>query len=284
MKIVEQKNIGAFDYVRYDLGDGASSTKKMGIVRPVGETSSPLATLYLFHGGTGDDTPPVSEGFFSSLNSATVDAIRAQGLQIVLPYIGTSFLHDSVDAAGMNYAAFFSQEVMPAAEKSAPLTSAKRLIAGVSMGGFAALSAFFKAPELYAGVGTLAPALFDLNFFDAGAVDAYIRKSGAVAGYMDHMTSGVKAVFRDNEDFRGASPNVLAELIPYSRYRGRKIYLNVGDQDEFGLGQGVAALSHTLFKRDLAHEVVVVPGAKHDMAYANSQFQPLMQALLKMLN
>lgn len=284
MKIIEQRNIGSFNYVRYDLSDGLSANKKMGVIRPAGESNAPRATLYLFHGGTGDDTQPVVEGFFDSLDSKTINTIRAKGLQIVLPYIATSFLHDSVDSSGMNYAEFFFNEVVPAAEGATRDAPPQRLISGVSMGGFAALSAFFKNPEHFLGVGTLAPALFDIDLFNTNAVTAYTQETGAIVGYMAHMTSGVKAVFRNDEDFRRASPNALAEHVPYPSLRGKTIYLNVGNQDEFGLSAGASALSRSLFKRDIAHELVIVNEARHDMAYANSQFQSLIQAMLNALS
>lgn len=283
MKIIEQTNLGEFNYVRYELQAEGKLGKTFGVVRPTGEQLKPLATLYLFHAATGDDTQPVRDGFFASLDTETIELIRQKRLQIILPHIGVSFLQDTPLPGGINFSHFFYDELMPEAERdmSAP---EKRLIAGVSAGGFAALSAFFKAPERFAGVGVLAPAIFDLDFFDARAVQAYCERTGAQDGYVAHIAGAFKAVFRDYADFVNASPNRLAHDVPYASLRGKILYLNVGDQDEFGLLEGVRDLSRTLFSRDVAHQSVIVPSGKHDMVYANSQFQPMIRRLLEALN
>jgi enterochelin esterase family protein len=130
---------------------------------------------------------------------------------------------------------------------------AARAIAGVSMGGYAALRIAFKHPERFAAVATHSAMLLrQIPSAAAGARRGQMRAFSQVFG--DPI---------DPEAWRAADP------LAWARRAGDEtppLYFDCGAQDRYGLAGGHQALHEILEERGVAHEFALYPG-DHGYAY-----------------
>ena len=143
------------------------------IYRPRGfDAARAYPVLYVFHGYTGNE-----RDWFEGLLGGGVgvdqaaERLVAQGeicpVVIVSAAINNSYGVDSSTPPDGDqfdhgaYERYLLEELLPAIEANlAPVEPSERFVAGLSMGGFAALHLAFRHPEQFGGVGALSPAVF----------------------------------------------------------------------------------------------------------------------------
>ncbi|HJP88237.1 MAG TPA: alpha/beta hydrolase-fold protein [Candidatus Limnocylindrales bacterium] len=143
------------------------------IYEPAGfDAARAYPVLYVFH-GYGSNETSLFEGSFGS--GAGIDQVAERLIRqgaicpvvIVSAAINDSYGVDSpVPADGDQfdhgpYERYIAVELIPTVEGGlAPVEQRQRFVAGVSMGGFAALHLAFRQPEAFDGAGALSPAIF----------------------------------------------------------------------------------------------------------------------------
>lgn len=213
--------------------------------------AKPHAALYLLHGLGQDSESLYSQGMWS-----LIDELRRKkkigDFVVITPDAGRSFYINSKD--GVNrYEDFFFKEFIPAMEKRYHLSHARsgRAISGISMGGYGALRAAFKHPEMFSAVSAHSAALIE-----------NLPKGSAQAG----MASVVGPAFGkplDTEYWKKESPFVYART---ANLQGLKIYFDCGDADQYGFNAGAGSLDKILSSRKIPHEFHIYPGG-HDWQY-----------------
>lgn len=230
-------------------------------------------TIYVLHGGGGDDTQPIQVGFPGLLQGKLLERIQARQAQLVFPNIGRSFLRG-------DFSRYFFDEVIPFAEKDTKTTSETRWIAGYSMGGQAALNAFLRKPEFFAGAGASFPTLIAFDPFDPAQYAAYLERNSVQKPWSELLLADLRE-FSGGVEFAKHDPIALAGADGMSRnLNGKKIFFDVGTLDEFGLQEGARSFARVLTAQGIAHRFDLVPGGRHDAAFLVSRFPVLLDALI----
>jgi S-formylglutathione hydrolase FrmB len=214
-------------------------------------TGKSYSVLYLLHGLGQDSESLYNQGMWS-----LIDELRRKkkigDFVVITPDAGRTFYINSKD--GVNrYEDFFFKEFIPAMEKRYHLSHARsgRAISGISMGGYGALRAAFKHPEMFASVTAHSAALIE-----------NLPKGSAQAG----MAGVVGPAFGrplDTEYWKKESPFVSARS---ANLQGLKIYFDCGDADQYGFNAGAQSLDNILTNRKIPHEFHIYPGG-HDWQY-----------------
>lgn len=231
-------------------------------------TETPRETLYFFHGGNGDDHQLIETGALEQLAPETLSALRARRAQIILPYVGASFLRGA-------FKTHFYEELIPHIEK----TPQTRHVSGLSMGGQAALTAFLERPDFFASGSAHFPTLIAFDFTREAEVKAYLERTGVQDGYLQVLLGEFKREFGTREELSISDPIRLAEKIDPSRMAGKKIFFDVGSKDFFGLSEGCSRLHEVLLKRGIAHEYACVPEGSHDGPFVSARFGALLSSV-----
>ncbi|MGZ3691866.1 MAG: alpha/beta hydrolase-fold protein, partial [Pseudobdellovibrio sp.] len=169
---IETRGVRNWNYERFNFQSTILNQEvQCGLLRPDSKAEI-QRTFYILHGGDGDDTQAVQAGLLPVL-----DDILTQGshkhVQIVFPYIGSSFLHNPPSLTSKSFSSYFLNEILPACEAGTTTQDRSRYLCGWSMGGQAALSMFIRAMDLFGGVGVHFPTLINSNYNDKGQQAAY---------------------------------------------------------------------------------------------------------------
>jgi S-formylglutathione hydrolase FrmB len=207
--------------------------------------------LYFLHGLGGDQTFLVSSGGWAMIEDAW-EQKRFAEFVIITPDGDTSFYINS-KSGRIQYEDFFVREFMPAMEKRFRLlgTRSGRAISGVSMGGYGSLRFAFKYPQMFVSVAAHMPAL--LEQLPRGSQNA-----GFTAFFGTAFGSPVDEAF-----WKANTPLVFART---ANLRGLKIYVDCGDQDDYGFDGGVDELDKLLAARHVPHVIHIFPG-RHDWQF-----------------
>src|SRR5262245_35896038 len=124
-KILEKSEAGPFKYERLSF-DSKVLGQEARFGRLRFSDREPRSVLYFLHGGIGDDLQFVDAQLFQLIQGPLLEQFKEKAIEIILPGIGTSFLHG-------RHGESFANETMALAEsgRSAP---GRRVIAGLSMG------------------------------------------------------------------------------------------------------------------------------------------------------
>ncbi len=219
----------------------AVSTYRVGAARPAPEGAT--AMLLWLHGSGGDDRELVETFAAAPILDAAADALGLAELVAVMPDFGPTWY---VDAAVKAETAL-REEILPAAEALVP-AGARRVVGGLSMGGFGALRLGLALPERFDAIVALAPAL------------AWTPSAHSALRRVD--------VFGDPFDEGRWRAHHPARLL---RTGGRvdpsclpPIYLAVGDADEYALAEPVRRFYRDVAASDRETRLREVVGGRHD--------------------
>lgn len=274
---VEKNKVGSHTYERYEVHSNVlNQDLHCGFLR-----QSPPAqitkTIYLFHGGGADDTQAAQAGLLPVL----ADLFSAHPeVQVVLPNIGSHFLHDHPTHTEKSYSKYFLEEILPACENGTQTKAGSRYLSGWSMGGQAALNMFLRQPAQFAGVGVHFPTLVEFDYNDAQQAAGYAARQNVAEGFMKVLVEEFKKTFIDSKDFNNHNPLHLAKNLPKAALENKKIYFDVGLKDEFGLSEGAKALHQILENKGIPHHYSAVAEGKHDGPFIHGQIAKLMKALV----
>lgn len=223
--------------------------------------------LYLLHGLNGAATDWVNLGNVAATLDRLIAARRIKPLVVVMPEGGSSWYVDSADVGGPgNYATAIGHDLPDAVENAFPVGTDRlhRAIAGVSMGGYGALRLALMAPERFAAVAALSPAIWQnipIAESDAGHSTGHDR--APPPSYFqkldpDTVTIGVDTPPEgrhfgtafgtpfDARRFNSANVFTLLESDVEARRRLPPIFLSVGDDDSHRLWRGSIAFFETM--------------------------------------
>ena len=123
------------------------------------EGKAPAATLYLLHGGGGNGMDWIR---YTSIERYA----DKYNIAVVMPEVdGSCFYADMKH--GYNYFTYLTEEVVAVAEGLLPVNKEpeKRLVAGLSMGGYGAFKWAFNYPEFFAAAANLSGISFIMDIF-----------------------------------------------------------------------------------------------------------------------
>lgn len=234
-------------------------------------------TLYLLHGGGADDTQAVQAGLLTIL----VDLLTPHPYtQVVLPFVGNSFLHDHPTEDRKSFSKYFLNELLPLCEQGTKTESKSRYLSGWSMGGHAALNMFMRYPHQFAGAGAHFPTLIAFDYNHPKQAAEYAQRMNVTQDMMNILIGDLQREFVDKNDFAAHNPLELAKKAAANEWAQKKIYFDVGSNDDFGLQEGGQALSQILQQKNIPHHFESVPQGRHDAAFLHGQFSKLIHHLL----
>ncbi len=123
------------------------------------EGRAPAATLYLLHGGAGNGMDWIR---YTSIERYA----DKYNIAVVMPEVdGSCFYADMKH--GYSYFTYLTEEVVAVAEGLLPVNKepAKRLVAGLSMGGYGAFKWAFHCPDFFAAAANLSGISFIMDIF-----------------------------------------------------------------------------------------------------------------------
>jgi enterochelin esterase-like enzyme len=233
------------------------------VYRPAGfDPARSYPVIYAFHGYTGNEHSWFDDPLGSGVGLDQVaERLIAEGqlcpVVIVSAAIHNSYGVDSaVPAEGDQfdhgpYERYLVEELFLAVEANlAAIEPSQRFVAGLSMGGFAALHLAFRHPEMVGGAGALSPAIF-------------------VNPPADRLWQFGSS--RDDHD-----PLRLAESAAIDDLR---LFAGYGDDDYGWVQEGTDALARRLGARGLPITPIVVDGG-HDEATWRALAPALLRELL----
>jgi enterochelin esterase-like enzyme len=232
------------------------------IFRPSGfDPSRRYPVLYVLHGYGSDETiwfhGHAEDGVGLDVTAQRlIDEGRICPLIIASAFIANSYGVDSAPAEDQfdhgPYERYLLDDVLRAVEvgAEADLPAGLRFVAGLSMGGFAALHLGLRNPMLFGGIGALSPAAF---------VDTPADRRWLFGG-----------------DPEANDPMRLAKT---ANLDGLTIFLGNGDADYGWIRDGTAELARRFAARGVTASPVVVPGG-HDVGTWRRLAPDMLQALL----
>ena len=213
-------------------------------------------TLYLLHGGSGDDSDYVN---FSNIVRYADD----HRIAVVMPSAYNHFYTD--DPNGPRFWKFVAQELPEVCQAFFPLSPAREdnFAAGLSMGGFGALRLGILQPERFAAVLLMSGAAFNPdklpNFRRGGAFQQ------ADPDIMPMV--GLESVLGDLAHYKGG-PNDVYHAARQAAAQGKKLpkfFLTVGDKDF--AREGVEDAYQFLTSIDCETFYELVPGYGHEWPF-----------------
>ncbi|MBI3933923.1 MAG: hypothetical protein HY316_04470 [Acidobacteria bacterium] len=222
--------------------------------------------LYYLHGLGDNERSLLNMGGWDMVEQMR-DQKKIGEFVIVTPDGGRGFYVNSLDRKE-RYEDFFIKEFMPAIEKRyrASGTRAGRALGGFSMGGYGALRFAFKYPQMFGAVAVHSAALFEDLPGDATML--FGRNFRAFGNPLD------KGYWKQNTPITLArSAAGLGQL---------KIYLDCGQQDDYGFDAGTRLLHEILDQRRIPHEFHLYPGG-HNWQYVAEHFDESLAFLSRAL-
>lgn len=215
--------------------------------------------VYLLHGFTDDNTGWLQFGEVNRYaDKAIADGIIPPMI-IVMPNGDSSWYINSFDGKE-KYEDFFVKEFMPSIEKTYRIKSEKRYrgVAGLSMGGYGALSLALKYPELFAAAAPLSAGVFTNDELTAMPDQNYKNVFAPLYGF------DLKGKDRLNKAWYDNSILKMVETKSADDLKKVRLYIDCGD-DDF-LIKGNCMLHLALKDKQVPHEFRVRDGA-HNWTY-----------------
>lgn len=216
--------------------------------------------LFVLHGGGGDRA-------HLELMRPTIEKAWADGLLppcvVITPSVTRSFYMNYRDGSEAWEDVVLGPIVETAVERyGVSGLRADTVGTGISMGGMGILRMAFKHPDRFAGIAAMEPGIEPaLRWADIEMEDRFWRDDALMARIYGDTANGGAI---DHEYWAANNPASILAADP-SRLRGSglAIYLEVGDQDSFGLHRGTEFLHRLLFDHGVSHEYRLVRGADH---------------------
>jgi S-formylglutathione hydrolase FrmB len=150
------------------------------------------------------------------------------------------------------------------------------------MGGQAALNGFLRKPDFFQGVAVHFPTLVCFDYAQAAEVDAFAKRCSVTDPYLKILVDEFQNEFVDRQDYLSHDPIALFRKMSAKEraiLAKKRIYIDVGTLDEFGLFEGCEAFHQELQNEGIAHRYENLPGGKHDGPFVFQQFPKLLSYL-----
>lgn len=153
---------------------------------PAGEK---FQTLWLLHGGAGDNTDYIR-------NTSIERYALKHKLAVVMPEVGNSFYNDL--PTGEKYFTYVTEELPALLRKYFPLSEKREdnFVAGLSMGGFGAAKIAFNLPDRYAAVGLMSTGpIGPHQLAEIMANDVRTARFSSIFGDMDKIPGSINDIW-----------------------------------------------------------------------------------------
>ncbi len=206
--------------------------------------------LYFLHGLFENDHRWIDRGGKEIFDRLTANGTIGPFI-VVLPNGGETFYINSEDGKD-RYEDFFVQELVPFIDHHYRTIASKeaRGISGLSMGGYGALHLAMRHPDLFGSVAATSAVLIP-------KLPNPLPTEGRWRFYA-HILSHAFGSPLNQAYWEANSPLTLAK--DPSKFRGLKIYFEVGDHDRYGFEKGAAILDEILDKENYPHTYALRPG------------------------
>jgi S-formylglutathione hydrolase FrmB len=222
------------------------------------EPTKKYPILYFLHGLGENEQTLVNSGGWGLIQDLRQQH-KVGDFLMVAPEGRASFFINSADGRD-RYSDFFLSEFLPYIETRYRVVRDRRSrgVTGLSMGGYGALRFAFAHPELFGSVSEQSAALItespqQLNA-DARSAGPLGRLLGGVFGNPVNV-----AHWQQNNPFDLTRKNQI-------QLRTQAIYMNCGQQDEYGFAAGATQMHKQLLAEGIRHEFHLYPGG-HNADY-----------------
>lgn len=211
--------------------------------------------LYLLHGYSDDETGWIQFGEANSIADKGIANDDFSSCIIVMPDGKVSWYVNSFDGKDP-WEDMFVQEFIPFIEKKYRVRSQKefRAIAGLSMGGYGALTLSMRNPDLFSYCVAMSSGTF---------TDEEILANSNYDGYFKNIY-GPKPAGKVSEHWKAYSPLHLLNTVEKEKLKSIRFYIDCGD-DDF-LYKGNSALHVKMRDLGIPHEYRVRQGS-HEWSY-----------------
>lgn len=149
---------------------------------------------------------------------------------------------------------FFVNNVMPELEKELGGIKGRRILFGLSMGGFNAAQVMLKQPGLFDRVVLACPAFTNVSpFAPSSEIDAYIKRTHADRIRVAIGIEVAKAHFDKEASWKTADPVYLAKTLIDDRTPD--VLIHIGDDDQYGFHEGAELFADIAKSRSTKHSV-----------------------------
>ena len=216
------------------------------------------AIIYFFHGILG------SSSSYKKVTNELDSIWQKKGIplpNVVAISFGASWVMTEA-RGGAGLYKYFSQTAQPYLEKEFLFDNRfKRMVIGMSMGGFNAVQAFGKNPGMFERAAFICPALHIISPFSTDdEVNAFIKRTGATR-YLVNLAQDIgRKEYADLNDWNQEGPFAVASRINAVNI---PIYISIGDQDQFGFQEGAHAFSELMKTRSPLVEFYLIKGSGH---------------------
>jgi len=216
------------------------------------EPNKKYPVLYFLHGLGENEQALVRSGGWGLIEDLQRQH-RVGDFLLIAPEGGGSFFINSADGRE-RYSDFFLTEFLPYVEGHYRVTRERngRGITGLSMGGYGALRFAFAHPELFGSVSAQSPALITES---PAEMNADLRNGGPLANLLGGVFGDPVNVvhWRQNSPFDLARKNQI-------QITHQAIYMNCGQQDEYGFAAAASRMHKQLLAEGIQHEFDLYPG------------------------
>jgi len=222
------------------------------------ETQKKYPVLYFLHGLGENEQTLLRSGGWGLIEDLRRDH-KVGDFLMIAPEGRGSFFINSADGHD-RYNDFFLIEFLPYIETHYRVIRQRRSrgVTGLSMGGYGALRFAFAHPELFGSVSAQSPALITEA---PRALNADLRNGGPLAGLLGRVFGNPINVphWIENNPFELARKN-------QAQIRNEAIYINCGEQDEYGFAASAEQMHKQLQAENIKHEFRLYPGG-HNAEY-----------------
>jgi S-formylglutathione hydrolase FrmB len=222
------------------------------------DTKTKYPILYFLHGLGENEQTLLQSGGWGLIEDLRRDH-KIGGFLMVAPEGRGSFFINSADGRD-RYNDFFLTEFLPFIETHYRVIRERksRGVTGLSMGGYGALRFAFAHSELFGSVSAQSPALMTES---PRELDANLRDAGPLAKLLGNVFGNPINVAHWNQN----NPFLLARK-NQAQIRTQAIYINCGQQDEYGFATSAEQLHKQLLAEKVPHEFHLYPGG-HSAEY-----------------
>lgn len=214
--------------------------------------------LYFLHGLGENEQALMRSGGWGLIEDLQREH-KVGDLLMVAPEGRGSFFINSADGHD-RYSDFLLVEFLPYIETHYRIIRNRksRGATGLSMGGFGALRLAFARPELFGSVSAQSPALITET---PSQLNANLRNAGPLAQLLASVFGNPIDVahWKQNNPFALARKNQI-------QIKTQAIYINCGDQDEYGFAVAASQMHKQLLAEGVRHEFHLYSG-RHSAEY-----------------
>lgn len=207
--------------------------------------------IYFLHGYGGEDTDWISLGNLNDILDRLIAARHIPHLIVVMPDGDNSWWVNNFTNT-QRYADMVIEDLIPFIDgtyRTIPVRGS-RAIAGLSMGGYGALSLAMQHPDLFVAAVSLSGAFF-------------VKPNKLIYNLALFSTFGP---YEKGWTWNKNNPLYLAKAMPRRELTTLAIYLIAGDGDQYRVEDDAAALHKALRDRGIPHEYRVYDGI-HDWSF-----------------